>query len=344
MRKLLNTLYITSEQLYLALDNSNVVVKNPDKTECERIPLHLLESIVSFSRKGVSIPLIAKCSALGIPIHLMSEKGSFLASIQMPSRGNVLLRKAQYRISDDKESSFKLAACFIEGKIRNMKHLLDRARWNRQDLSLKESLDTLSNHLENALFKLYSIHDVDTLRGVEGDAASAYFQSFQSLILRKEDAFIFHGRSRRPPLDQVNALLSFAYTILTNECAAALESVGLDSYVGFLHSDHSGRKSLACDLVEELRPAYADRYVLQMINTKTISAEHFEIMPDKAVYLNKEGKKVFLHHWQLYKQEELLHPVLLEKIPFGLIPYVQAQLLARYICGDVTEYVPFYRR
>lgn len=345
MRKLLNTLYISSEQLFLSLDNSNVVVKNPDGSENCRVPLHLLESIVTFSRRGISVPLIARCSADGIPIYMMSANGSLLAGISMPSRGNVLLRKAQYRMSDHEDASFQLASAFVKGKITNMKHLIDRYSWSHKSHAALADLNLCSSRLKEKLDRISrSSGDLEALRGLEGDATAEYFRCFGLMIQDPKGPFAFHGRSRRPPRDRTNAMLSFAYTLLTNECAAALESVGLDSYVGFLHQDHVGRKSLACDLVEELRTTYADRFVINLINNRIVQANHFEEKPDGAVYLNQQGRKIFLFHWQNYKKETLLHPELNENVPFGLLPYAQAKFLAKYIRGDSTEYVPFFRR
>lgn len=340
MRKLLNTLYISSADLYLRLENDNVIVQR-EQEELERIPLHTLESIVSFTRTGISVPLISSCSKHGIPIFLMSDKGNLLAEISVPSQGNILLRKEQYRMTDKPEKAVRFASAFIQGKIRNQRHIIDRFIWEHNP---ETNLSSVSTELDNTAKRITDITDIDTLRGLEGGASAIYFSVFDVIINEQKTDFRFHGRSRRPPLDRTNALLSFGYTLIHNECAAALESVGLDASAGFLHEDQPGRKSLACDLMEEFRSSVVDRFVLSMINRKIIHPDQFETGNNHGVYLNQSGRRTFLHHWQLNKKEQLFHPVLNENVSLGLLPYAQATLLAKAIRGEVAEYVPFFRR
>jgi len=343
MRKLLNTLYILSNDLYLSLENHNVVVQR-NREEISRYPLHTLESICVFSRKGISIPLIAQCCQDGIPIFIMSNNGTLLARISLPSQGNILLRKEQYRIADDPHRALEIGAIMIRGKIENMKHQLDRFRWAHEKEERASLLEIHSNAMDQLAERIGKANTAAELLGIEGEASALYFSCFDSMILNPDKTFFFHVRSRHPPLNPTNAMLSFAYTLLTNECAAALESVGLDASAGFLHQDHPGRKSLACDLLEELRQTVSDRFVLRMVNQRVFSKEHFEQHEEKGIYLNNEGRRLFLQHWQKEKQEQLTHHILKEHIPAGLIPYAQAKLLASYIRGDSTRYHVFVRR
>ena len=340
MRKLLNTLYICSDDLYMSLENDNVIVQR-NKEETNRFPLHTLESVVSFSRKGMSVPLISACAMRGIPIFLMSWNGSLLAEISVPSRGNVLLRREQHRIADDPAKAAGIAASMLTGKIRNQKHMIDRFLWEHGQVPAMRSC---SAALEGIAAGIRSAENAAALRGLEGEASAVYYSCFNAFIAEGRSAFRFHGRSRRPPMDRVNALLSFGYTLLHNECAAALESVGLDAYVGFLHDDRPGRKSLACNLMEEFRSSVVDRFVLSLINLGIIRPDLFDFPEGSGVYLNREGRKVFIRHWQLNRKETLTHPVLNESIPLGLLPYAQASLLAKAVRGEDPEYLPFCRR
>lgn len=339
MRKLLNTLFITSEDCYLALEGENVVVCR-EQEKIARFPLHTLEGILTFSYKGASPALIGSCAKRGINLCFMTPRGRFLARTCGTGQGNVLLRKEQYRISDDEQRSCLIARNCILGKVFNSRWSIERTV---RDHSLRvdaEYLKQVSRQLNDNLPHIRQETDLEILRGLEGETAKIYFSVFDELILNQKEYFIFKGRSRRPPLDRVNALLSFAYTILANDCAAALESVGLDSYVGFLHRDRPGRKSLALDLMEEFRPIMADRFVITLINNKMIKESHFEVQSNGAVLLNDEGRKIFLTHYQNKKKEKLTHPYLGEKVSWGLMPYVQALLLARYIRGDLDGYPP----
>ena len=272
----------------------------------------------------------------------MSGNGHFLARVSGEVKGNVTLRKQQYRISDNTEQSIKLARNFITGKVYNCRWVLERAV---RDYSLRIDTDSIkkkSKILYQSLEKIRTCKISAQLLGLEGEAAAVYFSVFDELILQQKEDFTFQGRNRRPPLDNVNAMLSFAYSLLTGMCGSALESVGLDAYVGFFHTDRPGRISLALDIMEELRSIMADRFVLTMINKRIIKKSHFIQKESGAVVLTDEGRKLFLSAWQERKKELITHPFLDEKIEWGMIPYVQAMLLARSIRGDLDEYPPFF--
>lgn len=340
MRKLLNTLYVMTESCYLTLEGENIVIQNGEKV-LGRFPLHTLENVVCFTYKGASPALMGACAHRQIGMSFFSPRGKFLARTVGEEYGNVLLRKEQYRISDDGERSTAYAKNMITGKIYNKRWSIERTLRDHAYRVDAEKLKQISNVLYESLNRVQEVSVLDELRGVEGKAAEQYFSVFHDLILNQKEDFSFTGRNRRPPLDPVNALLSFAYTILVGECANALYSVGLDPYVGFMHGDRPGRTSLALDMMEELRPILADRFILTLMNTKAIQAVQFEKQKDQAVLLNEEGRKVFFHSWQNRKKETLTHPFLKEKMEWGLVPYIQALLLARTIRGDLEEYPPF---
>ena len=313
MRKLLNTLFVTSEDKYLALENENVVVMSGEE-KAAQFPLLMLEGIVSFSYKGASPALMGACAKRGIQLCFMTPRGRFLARICGEDRGNVLLRKKQYRISDDETASCLVARNFVFGKVYNSRWILGRAL---RDHALRIDADAVKDaagQLSERLASISQSDSLESLRGLEGEAAVRYFAVFDQLILNQKDIFAFEDRNRRPPEDPVNAMLSFAYTLLANDCAAALESVGLDSYVGFLHRDRPGRASLALDLMEELRGVFAERIILSLINTREITKKHFEKQAGGAVYLNEEGRKILLNAWQAKKREQITHPYLGEKV------------------------------
>lgn len=340
MRKLLNTLFVTSEDVYLALENENVVVM-AERERRGQFPLVMLEGIVCFSYKGASPALMGACARRGIQLSFMSPNGRFLARTCGEERGNVLLRKEQYRVSDDEEKSCLIARNFIFGKVYNGRWILERAV---RDHALRvdgEKLKRVSGQMAASLEDIARQTNLEALRGQEGQASAAYFSVFDELILNQKDAFHFEERNRRPPMDRVNAVLSFVYTLLANDCAAALEAVGLDAYVGFLHRDRSGRVSLALDLMEELRGVFADRLVLTLVNTRVLQKNHFKRQESGAVLLDDEGRKIVLNAWQTRKRETITHPYLKEKIYWGLVPYVQALLLSRYLRGDLEGYPPF---
>ena len=341
MKKLLNTLYVTSFDAYLSLDGENIVITRKD---CEdvRVPLHNLEGIVGFGYTGASPALMGKCADRGISLTFMTTNGRFLARVIGENRGNVLVRKQQYRISDNEECSIVYARNMITGKLLNSRSVLERAC---RDYALRIDTDGIHQvavDLKKSAIIAKETTNLDTLRGVEGKAAVQYFSVFDEMILQQKESFYFKGRNKRPPLDNVNAMLSFVYTLLTNMVASALETVGLDPYVGFMHTDRPGRVSLALDLIEELRPVLADRFVLGLINRKMVSGKDFSKKEDGAVLMTDRARKLLLTEWQNRKKEVITHPYLGEKVEWGMIPFVQAMLLARYLRGDLDEYPPFF--
>ncbi len=340
MRHLLNTLFVTIEDAYATLDGENVVIRRGDET-LGRFPLHILEGIFLFTYPGASPALMGKCARENVNLVFLTPRGRFLARTSGMSQGNVLLRRTQYRAADDPLQSCRIARNMIFGKLSNARQVLDRARRDHAPRIDAQRFQAVSDQLRGLLPQAMEETSLDALRGLEGAGANEYFSLFDDMILRSKDVFFFHGRSRRPPLDRVNALLSFVYTMLGNECASALEMVGLDAYVGFLHRDRPGRTSLAQDLLEELRPCMADRFVLTLINNQEISGKDFEEQENGAVFLTVEGRKKVQRAWQERKQVEIIHPFLKEKLPWGLVPYVQALLLARYLRDDLDGYPPF---
>lgn len=340
MRKLLNTLFVTTPEIYLSLDGETVIANLDDKIAMQ-VPLHTLEGIVYFGYKGASPALMGKCAECGIALHFLSQSGRYLASVSGENSGNVLLRKKQYRISDDKDESLKIARSMIVGKIHNSRNVIGRAVRDHAMRLDAEKLKEVSEALKQKMPKVLECGSLDSMRGLEGDAAEMYFGCFDQLILNQKKDFFFNGRNRRPPLDNVNAMLSFAYVMLSSLCSAALASAGLDPYVGFLHRDRPGRRSLALDLMEELRAVFADRFVLTLINSRIVNKKHFIKKENGAVIMTDDAKKLFITSWQERKKETITHPFLAEKIPWGLVPHAQAMLLARYLRGDLDAYPPF---
>ena len=340
MRKLLNTLYVTSENSYLALDGENIVVLDGQE-EVGRLPLHNLEGIVSFGYRGTSPALMGACAERNISLCYLTPQGKFLARVSGRTRGNVVLRQQQYDSSRDEAMSLEIGKTCILGKVYNARWVLERAVRDHGLQIDTNRVKTASDSLKNSLNLIQNCQSKDQLRGYEGEAASVYFGVFDELILQQKKDFFFHGRNKRPPLDNVNALLSFVYTLLTNHITSALETVGLDPYVGYLHGDRPGRTSLSLDLVEELRAVLADRFVLSLINRKMISGKHFKKKENGAVLMDDEARKKVLTEWQNRKKEVITHPFLQEKVEWGMVPYVQAALLARYLRGDLDGYPVF---
>jgi CRISPR-associated protein Cas1 len=340
MKKLLNTLFITSENAYLSLDGETVIVEI-QKEKAGQFPLHTLESIVCFSYAGATPALMGACAKRGVNLAFFQPQGRFLCRVTAESQGNVLLRKQQYRLSDHMEESCRIARNFILGKVYNCRWSVDRTIRDHELRIDAEACRRVTGLLAKALEKIKDEEDLDRLRGIEGECASLYFGIYDDLILNQKDVFRFSGRNKRPPLDRVNAMLSFGYTLLANDCAGALEGVGLDAYVGFMHRDRPGRKSLALDLMEELRPVLVDRLVLTLINNRQIREDDFLISDSQAVLFTENGRKKFLTAWQEHKREQLTHPYLNEKVNWGLVPHIQAMLLARYLRGDIDGYPPF---
>ena len=340
MRSLLNTLFVTSEDVYLTLDGENVVA-NREKEVLARYPLHILSGIICFSYAGASPALMGACAERSISLCFCTPRGKFLARVSGENNGNVLLRRTQYRIADDPNQSCRIARNIIFGKLYNARWSIERTRRDHGlRLDEKRLLDA-SHKIQNLLPDVLQETSLDSLRGLEGIGAAAYFGVFDEMILNQDDAFSFQNRSRRPPLDPVNAMLSFAYALLSNDCVSALESVGLDSYVGFLHRDRPGRSSLALDLMEELRPCMADRFVLTMLNNRKVKPADFVWRENGSVTMKDDARRIFLKSWQEKKRDVITHPYLGEKIPWGLVPYVQALLLARTLREDLEEYPPF---
>lgn len=343
MKKLLNTLYVTSPDAYLSLDGENIVVRI-DSVEAGRVPLHNLENIVTFGRQGVSPALMHHACGLGKGLAFFSAHGRFLCRVEGEERGNVLLRREQYRIADDERRSLGIAVNMIGAKTSNARAVLNRFLRDHPMSVDSAPIRSVADGLKDSLSEIQNAPSADVLRGLEGVNASRYFSVFDAMILQNKADFHFDGREKRPPCDPVNALLSFSYSIFANECASALQSVGLDPFVGFMHTDRPGRRSLALDLMEEFRSVVCDRFVLSLINLRQIKAPDFTIKENGAVLLSDDARKAFLTAWQERKKEAVLHPFLGEKCSWGILPFVQAQLLARHIRGDLDAYPPYLWR
>lgn len=340
MKKLLNTLYVSQPDTYLSLDGDNVVLTREGE-KVARIPLHNLESIVTFGYTGASPALMGYCAERNISLVFMTKSGRFLARVIGESKGNVLLRKKQYLMSEDINQSAVIARNFITGKIFNQKWMIERYTRDHPMRINVPVFKEVSGQLSAIMREVRNCDNLEELRGLEGKAANSYFQLFNDMILQQKEDFVFSRRTRRPPTDGVNTLLSFAYTLLSNDVKAALEGVGLDAYVGYLHRDRPGRASLALDLMEELRSVLADKFVLALINKKMVDKDDFIRKENGAVLLKDEARRKFLSSWQSRKQEPITHPYLGEKINWGLVPHAQSLLLARYLRGDLDEYPPF---
>jgi len=343
MRRLLNVVYVSQPDVYLALKGNNLnLIK--DGESIGRVPLHNLEGICTFGYQGASPALMHKCMEENIGISFFSQTGRLRGRVIGMTNGNVSLRKTQYQKSENEEESLQIARNMIIGKLYNKEQLLKRTI---RDHSLRVDLAALKstvNHLREAREHVLLCKDLDSLRGIEGKAASAYFNVFNQCILHDSKEFQFRRRNRRPPRDRVNALLSLAYSLLAAEVGSAVEGVGLDAYVGFLHRDRPGRMSLALDVMEELRPAIADRFVLKIINRRQIDVKDFLVKENNAVLLKEDSRRKFLQLWQEAKMEKVTHPYLKEKIDWGLVPHAQALLLARYLRGDLDGYPTFLIR
>lgn len=341
MRKLLNTLYVTNPEAYISRDGENIVVKIDNK-EAIRRPIHTLEGIVCFNYVGVSPQLMKLCVDNNVNMAFVSEFGRFMAKVNSAVSGNVLLRRTQYRYVDDENISLDIAKNFILGKLANCRVVLNRSLRDHGQKIDSVAVKNIINRLNQSIDNVKISTNIDELRGIEGEAARGYFSVFDNMILTQKNEFYFNQRSKRPPTDNLNAMLSFAYTLLANDIQSALETVGLDPYVGFMHTDRPGRASLALDLMEELRPYLAERFVISIINKKQVSGDGFIKKESGGIIMDKDTKATFLTAWQKRKQEIVTHPFLNEKVEIGLIPYVQAMLLARYIRGDIEGYPPYF--
>jgi len=340
MKKLLNTLYVMTEDAYISLEGGAVDVLFSDNTH-RQIPLHTLEEIVCFSYKGASPALMGKCAENGILLSFFTPRGRYLCDTGSCSNGNVYLRRTQYRFADDSEKSLSIVKNMITGKLHNSKYLILHYLRDHPMQIDSEKIRLASDRISGYTDDIETADSIDTVRGIEGNAAAEYFGVFDELILQNKDVFRFDGRNRRPPTDAVNCMLSFAYALLTNDCSSALRSVGLDPFVGFMHTDRPGRCSLSLDIMEELRSVFADRFVLSMINNRIMNEKCFEFLDNGAVIMTEDARKMFVSKWQEKKRDEIIHPYLKEKINRGLVPYVQSLLLSRYLRGDTDGYPPF---
>ena len=337
MRKLLNTLYVTTPESYLSKDGMNVVISVQQK-EIFRIPIINVEAIVTFGYMGASPGLMKLCTNNGVSLTFLSPNGRFFSRIQGQTKGNVLLRKRQYALSDNEEWTLHVSKLFIASKIQNYRNILRRyLRDYGPNVTLEEAANLLDRHKREAL----AAHDKTSLMGFEGIASSTYFGVLPHLLRNQKDIFVFSGRNRRPPKDAVNAMLSFAYTLITNDMTTALETVGLDPYVGFMHTLRPGRTSLALDMIEEFRAYLGDRFVLSLINKKQITSKDFLYQGEYGIAMTDQGRKTFIAAWQNRKRETIIHPYLNEKVEIGLLPYVQAMMMARFIRKDIDDYPVF---
>ncbi|MFC0269043.1 type I-C CRISPR-associated endonuclease Cas1c [Kushneria aurantia] len=343
MRRQLNTLYITTDGAWLKKEGANIVMQ-VEGEERARLPIHMLESLVCFGRVLVSPPLMGFCAEQGVTITHLSPQGKFLARIEGPVSGNVLLRRTQYRFSDDAERCAAIVRGLLAGKVHNQRAVIARGLRDygaKLEAPDRRQLEQSRTRMSRIARNLLHTESSDELRGLEGEAAQVYFSVFDHLIRSSGEAFRFKGRNRRPPRDPVNALLSFLYTLLTHDCRSALEGVGLDPAVGFLHRDRPGRPSLALDIAEEFRPLLGDRLALSLINRRQLGEKDFTVAESGGVSLTDEARKTVLTAYQERKREEVHHAFIDEKAPIGLLPHLQSQLLARHLRGDLDAYPPF---
>lgn len=343
MQSLRNTIYVTSEEAWLRKDGENLIVE-VSGAERGRVPLHRIEGVVSLGRAGASPRLLAACAEAGIAVSLLDPNGRFLARVEGPRSGNVLLRRSQYRVADDPVRSVPIVRGIVAAKAANQRQVVRRALRDHAESIGAEGVAALAEaerRLTDAARRTLVAQSVDALRGIEGEAAAVYFAVFQQCVRVEDPAFAFRGRSRRPPLDRINALLSFLYAMLGHDCRSALETHGLDPQVGFLHADRPGRAGLALDLMEELRPVLADRLALSLVNRRQLAAADFVVEEAGGVRLTDEARKRVLVAWQERKRETLRHPFLDETLPLGLVAQAQAQMLARHLRGDLDGYPAF---
>lgn len=343
MIQLLNTLYVTIQGTYLHLDHETLKLEKEGKLLLQ-VPLHHIGGVVVFGNVLVSPFSIGKLSEQGKSLVFLSWSGRFKARVQGPVSGNVLLRRAQHQAYQDPDRSLEISKAIVAGKIQNSRTLTLRAARESRDSSDSNALTQTSGYLKALLQHLKTTTDIKQVRGFEGSAARAYFSTFTNMIKADREFFKFERRTRRPPRDAINCLISFIYTLLLNDCTSAIESVGLDPQVGFLHELRPGRPSLALDLMEELRSIWADRLTLALVNRKQIQPDDFEIRPGGSVRLKDKPKKILISAYQERKQDEITHPFLDRKTPFGLVPHLQARILARHLRGDIDAYIPFISR
>lgn len=341
MKRLLNSLFVMTQGTWLSLRGENIVV-HVEGSDKKVLPMHIFNSILCFGQVNVTPPLMGACAERGISISFFTEYGRFLARVQGPVHGNVLLRREQYRIADKESRSIPIVRNVLLGKFSNTRIVLQRfLRDHPQSAGINNAIKNTIALLQSYILQLNVAGNIDELRGIEGAAARSYFNFFDSFILHQKGDFTFKERTRRPPLDNVNAMLSYVYSLLVHETASALEGVGLDPAVGFLHKDRPGRPSLALDLMEEFRSWWGDRLVLSLINMKRVKPEGFVKSESGAVLMSEDTRKTIVAEWQSRKQDEISHSYTGEKVAIGLLPHIQAMLLARHIRGDMAEYPPF---
>jgi len=343
MRKLLNTLYVSSQGSYLRREGETVVVER-EKQQVLQLPIHTIGGIVCFGNVLCSPFLLGFCAERDVAVSFLSEHGRFLASVRGPVTGNVLLRRQQYRMADDENITSGIAANVVCGKLANCRVVINRTV---RDHAAKVDIDALkkaSDKISRIIERIPKAANSDEIRGFEGQAAAEYFRIFGHLIVDQKEDFVFTERSRRPPLDEINALLSFVYTLLAHDVRSALETVGLDPAVGFLHRDRPGRPGLALDIMEEFRPVIADRLVLSLVNRRQLGKNGFSKAASGAVAMDDDTRKTVLVEYQSRKQDEIYHPFIEETVPIGLLFFIQANLMARYIRGDIDGYPPFFWR
>jgi CRISP-associated protein Cas1 len=343
MKQILNTLYVQTQGTYLHLDHETLKLQVEKETKLQ-VPLHHLGGIMAFGNVMMSPFLIHRCAEDGRSLVWLSQHGRFRARLAGSTTGNVLLRRAQHAALDKAEAALDITRYMVAGKLQNARNVLMRSAREAKAEGDRKALKAAAQVHADSIQNVEKATDLDKVRGIEGYAARSYFAAFSSMVRNHREVFEFTERSRRPPRDPINALLSFVYTLLVNECVAACEGVGLDPQLGFLHALRPGRPSLALDLMEELRAPIADRMVLTLVNRGQITANDFVERPGGAIYLGEEGRKTLLAAYQKRKQEELLHPVVNEQVPLGLVAHVQARLLARHLRGDIPHYQPFMMR
>ncbi len=339
MKKLLNTLYVTTQGAYLHKEGLSIVVEIEKEVRL-RVPIHNLQAVICFGNVLCSPFLLGHCAENGVGVSFLTAYGRFLGSVHGPVSGNVLLRREQYRMADKPDTCLSIASAMLQAKVVNTRNVLLRGR--RDGTGDSDALASTGERLKHFVRSIGQAQTLDELRGIEGESAKTYFSVFNHLLTQQQEAFSFTKRSRRPPTDRINALLSFLYTLLMHDVTGALECNGLDPCVGFLHTDRPGRKSLALDVMEEFRPWLADRLALSLINRRQLQPGDFRHEESGAVLLNDDGRKKVLDAWQKKKQEEMRHPFIEESAPIGIMLHLQALLLARFIRGDLDAYPPLF--
>ena len=343
MKTLLNTLYVQTPGAYLHLDHETLKVELEGELHLQ-VPLHHLGGLVLFGEVMASPALLARCAQEGRAVTWLSRSGRYLGRFEGPTSGNVLLRRDQYECLSHSTRPLELARNLVAGKLHNQRYAVLRSARDTEASEDQEPLRHTARLLAEILVQVPAAADLDTLRGLEGDAGRHYFATFSHMVRAERATFAISGRTRRPPLDPTNALLSFLYALLLSDCVAGAQGVGLDPQMGFLHALRPGRPSLGLDLMEEFRPVLADRLALTLINRRQITDQDFDHRAGGAVLLNDKGRKTVLVAYQERKQEEVFHPVVQQRMHLGLVPHVQARLLARQLRGDLSAYPPYLHK